>query len=124
MNLRLASRLRQRIVMLCTARKGLEARLLRRRRMLRASLIERYLGTADHKRKSPAYYLSFLRAGKRGLSYVKQHDRLRIEPRTKAWSEYYHLLADWVKLHQQLEATWRALGQAQADEVSERAGDA
>jgi len=121
MNLKLASRLRQRIVALCAERKNLETRLLRRRRMLRASLIERYLGAAGHRRKTPAYYLSFLHQGKRGLKYVKQHDLLRIEPRTKAWGEYYHLVADWVKLSQQLEKTWRALGQAQADKLE--AGD-
>lgn len=96
----------------------IEEQLLRRRRMLRASLIERYLGTAEHKRATPAYYLSFLYEGKTALKYVKQGKLLGIEPRARAWSEYNRLLAEWVKVVRRLEAAWRALGQAQSDRVT------
>jgi hypothetical protein len=96
----------------------IEEQLLRRRRMLRASLIERYLGTADHKRAVPAYYLSFLQEGKTTLKYVRQSELLAVEPKARAWSEYRRLLAEWVKVVRRLEAAWRALGQVQSDKVT------
>ena len=112
----LASRLRQQIVGLRSERARLEYRLLKRRRMLRAALVERYLSTGDGKRKMPAYYLSFLREGRTVQKYVRLRSVSKVRPRTEAWSEYYHLLARWVKLNQQLADVWRELGQAQADE--------
>ena len=116
MNPALASRLRQQIVGLRSERARLEYRLLKRRRMLRAALVERYLSTGDGKRKMPAYYLSFLREGRTVQKYVRLRSVSKVRPRTEAWSEYYHLLARWVKLNQQLADVWRELGQAQADE--------
>lgn len=118
MNPARASRLRQQVACLRTRRAQLETRLLRRRRMLRASLVERYLGTTAKKRKTPAYYLSGLYQGKTVLRYVRKEDWSRVLPQARAWSEYYHLAAQWVKLGEELEAVWRELGQAQADEVS------
>jgi len=122
MNPALASRLRQQVVELRAQRARLEQRLLRRRRMLRAALVERYLSTSEGKRKTPAYYLSFLREGRTVQKYVRLRSLAHVRPRTEAWSEYYHLLARWVKLNQQLADTWRALGQAQADEPEEEDG--
>ena len=118
MNLALASRLRQQLVGLRSERARLEHRLLKRRRMLRAAFVERYLSTGDGKRKTPAYYLSFLREGRTVQKYVRLQTVSKVRPRTQAWSEYYHLLARWVKLNQQLADVWRELGQAQADEPS------
>jgi hypothetical protein len=118
MNPVLASRLRQQIVGLRSERARLERQLLKRRRMLRAAFIERYLSTGDGKRKTPAYYLSFLREGRTVQKYVRLKAVSKVRPRTQAWSEYYHLLARWVKLNQQLADVWRELGQAQADEPS------
>ncbi len=69
-------------------------------------------------RKTPAYYLSFLREGRTVQQYVRLRTVSKVRPRTQAWSEYYHLLARWVKLNQQLADIWRELGQAQADEPS------
>ena len=116
MNPALASRLRQQVVELRAERTRLECRLLKRRRMLRAAFVERYLSTGDGKRKTPAYYLSFLREGRTVQKYVRLQTVSKVRPRTRAWSEYYHLLARWVKLNQRLADVWRELGQAQADE--------
>jgi hypothetical protein len=118
MNPALASRLRQQIVGLRLERARLEHQLLKRRRMLRAAFVERYLSTGDGKRKTPAYYLSFLREGRTVQRYVRLQTVSKVRPKTQAWSEYYHLLARWVKLNQQLADVWRELGQAQADEPS------
>jgi hypothetical protein len=118
MNPALASRLRQQIAKLRSQRARLEYRLLKRRRMLRAAFVERYLSTGDGKRKTPAYYLSFLREGRTVQKYVRLRTVSEVRPRTQAWSEYYHLLARWVKLNQQMADVWRELGQAQADEPS------
>jgi hypothetical protein len=114
----LARRLRQQLAELRSERTRLESRLLKRRPMLRAALVERYLSTGDGKRKTPAYYLSFLREGRTVQKYIRLRAVSKVRPRTQAWSEYYHLLARWVKLNQQLADVWRELGQAQADEPS------
>jgi hypothetical protein len=118
MNLALASRLRQQLVGLRSERARLEHRLLKRRRMLRATFVERYLSVGDGKRRTPAYYLSFLREGRTVQKYVRLQTVSKVRPKTQAWSEYYHLLARWVKLNQQMADVWRELGQAQADEPS------
>jgi len=118
MNLALASRLRQQIAGLRSERARLEYRLLKRRRMLRAAFVERYLSTGDGRRKTPAYYLSFLHEGRTVQKYVRLQAVSKVRPRSRAWSEYYHLLARWVKLNQQMADVWRELGQAQADEPS------
>ena len=123
MNRSRASRIRLLIRTLRAEQTRLEEQLLRRRRMLRASLIERYLGTSEHKRPTPAYYLSFLDEGKTILKYVKQGQLLTIEPKAKAWGEYCNLLADWVRVNRRLEAAWRDLGQAQSDRVVRPSND-
>jgi hypothetical protein len=115
MNPAQASRLRQQIARLRLQREALERRLLRRRRMLGATLVERYLGTGDAKRATPAYYLAFPSGDKQIQRYVRQDDLSKIMPRARAWSEYYHLIAQWVKLNQELAQTWRALGRAQTE---------
>ena len=117
MNPALASRLRQQIGELRSERARLEYRLLRRRRMLRATLVERCLSAGDGRRKAPACYLSFLREGRTGERYVRLRSVTKVRPRTEAWSEYYHRLARWVKLNQQLADVWRELGQAEASQA-------
>ena len=116
MNLALASRLGEQTSGLRSERARLEYRLLKRRRMLRAAFVERYLSTGDGKRKRPAYYLSFLHEGRTVQRYVRLEAVSKVRPRARAWSEYYHLLARWVKLNQRMADVWRDLGQAQADE--------
>jgi hypothetical protein len=121
MNAALASRLRQQIAGLRSERARLEYKLLKRRRMLRATLVERYLGTGRQKRKTPAYYLSFPVKGRTVQKYIRLAMLSKVMPRARAWGEYYHLLARWVRLNQQIEVVWRELGQAQAEEPE--AGD-
>ena len=116
MNIALASRLRQQIAGLRSERARLEYKLLKRRRMLRATLVERYLSAGKQKRKTPAYYLSFPQDGRTVQKYVRLEMLSRVKPRAQAWSEYYHLLARWVRLNQKIAVVWRELGQAQADE--------
>ena len=116
MNPALASRLRQQLAQLRSERAKLEFRLLKRRRMLRATFVERHLSLGLKKRTTPAYYLSFHRDGKTVQKYIRLEELPKIMPRTRAWSEYYHLLARWVKLNQRMADIWRELGSAQADE--------
>lgn len=118
MNPALASQLRQQISRLRIRREHIESRLLKRRRMLRATLIERYLGSGEKKRKTPAFYLAYIFRGKTIHQYIKQDELGRKAPPARAWGEYYHLVAEWVRLGQELADAWRALGQAQADEVT------
>jgi hypothetical protein len=84
--------------------------------MLRATFVERFLGRPSKRRKTPAHYLSFTRNGKTIQKYVRQEALSRTMPRARAWGEYYHLLAQWVRLNEKLADVWRELGLAQADE--------
>jgi len=111
----LASRLRQQAHRLRLQRRRIEARLLKRRSMLRASFITRYLGTSRSKRSTPATYLSFRWKGRTVLRHVAARERGRVERRARAWSEYSRLVARWVKVCRELERCWRALGEAQSE---------
>ena len=112
----MASRLRQQLSELRVERARLERKLLLRRRMLRATLVVRYLSTGSGKRKTPAYYLSFLRDGRPVQKYVRLGDLAKVRPKAETWSEFYHLLAEWVRLNQRMADVWRELGQAQSDD--------
>ena len=116
MDLKLASALRQQIQQLRERRNSLEDQLLVRRRMLRASFLERYLGTRRSKRRKPAYYLSYRKGGKTVLEYVRAEGRSGVRERAEAWGEFTAWLAEWVQLGRELERNWRELGQAQAEE--------
>ena len=117
-----ASSTRQKILQLQTERDHLEGLLIKRRRMLRASFITRYLGTSKVKRKSPAYYLSYSKGGKTVLKYVAAKEKQKVEALAEAWREYSRSLAEWVKTCRQLERLWRELGQAQSDVPSKEEG--
>jgi hypothetical protein len=119
MNPALASRLRQQLAQLRSQRARLEYRLLKRRRMLRATCVERHLSLGQSKRKTPAYYLSFYHQGKTVQKYIRLEELSKIMPRARAWGEYYHLLAQWVKLNDRMADAWRELGAAQADDPTE-----
>lgn len=113
-----ASRLRQQISRLRRQRESIETKLLRRRQMLRASFILRYLGTSRHKRRSPAFYLSFRSEGRTVLKYVAAKDRRRVKAKAEAWGQYQRLIARWIKVCKQIEVCWRSLGEAQSDAVN------
>ena len=109
-----ASRLRQKIRELRKERDHIEAELLKRRRMIRASFITRFLGTKKSKRHKPACYLSCWKNGKTVLKYVAENQLHTVKPKAEAWSEYLRLIAGWVKNSRQLEKLYRQLGEAQA----------
>jgi hypothetical protein len=110
-----ASRLRQEISRLMGQRNALEKRLLRRRHMLRASYVVRYLGTKEAKRRTPADYLSFRKGGRTVLRYVLPAERISVKAKAQAWGQYVRWIAEWVKITRDLEKAWRALGEAQAE---------
>ena len=112
-----ASCLRQEISQLIGQRNGLEKRLLRRRRMVRASYVVRYLGTKEAKRRTPADYLSFRKGGRTVLRYVLPAERVSLKAKAQGWGQYVRWIAQWVKISRDLEKAWRALGEAQAEVV-------
>jgi len=83
-----ASRLRQQIGRLTAELSAIEKALLRPRRMIAASLIERHLGTTRQKRASTAFYLSFAREGRTRLVYVPKGEVGRVRELVDAWREY------------------------------------
>ena len=101
-----ASSIRQEITQLQAKRDRLEELLIKRRRMLRASFITRYLGTSKEKRKTPAYYLSYNEGGKTVLKYVALGKKQKVEALAEAWREYSQSLAEWVKTCRQLERAY------------------
>ena len=118
-NERRASELRQEIGRLSTERAAVERELLRRRRMLAASLIERHLGTRQSKRESSAFYLSWAREGRTRLLYVAK-DRLEgVRQAVEAWRAFRAALRRWRELSERLETLWRDLAEAQAQSPEE-----
>ena len=111
---RRASKIRQRLARLTAERSEIERRLLRRRRMIAASLIERHLGTREHKRKSSAFYLSWGREGRTRLLYVPKARLGRVGEQVEAWREYRAALRRWRVLAETMAALFRQLGESQA----------
>lgn len=113
---RQASLTRKKIAELRIQQDKLEEKLLRRRHMIRASLVKRFLGTRDRKRKKPYWYLSQAIEGKTILSYVRFSDLDRVSKKAGAWKEFSSTLAQWVKVNRRLERLLRDLGEAQSEE--------
>jgi hypothetical protein len=111
---RRARRIREQVAGLQGERSAVEAALLRHRRMLAASLIARHLGTAEAKRASVAFYLSWARAGRTQLVHVPKGRLGRVRGLTEAWREYRAALRRWRELAARLDALWAELGEAQA----------
>jgi len=83
-----ASKLRQQIGRLAAELSAIEKALLRPRRMIAASLIERHLGTTKQKRASSAFYLSFAQDRRTRLVYVPKAEVGRVRELVDAWGEY------------------------------------
>lgn len=116
---RRASRLRQQI-----ARRGgelfaLQEQMLRARRMIAASLVERHLGTADDKRASSAFYLSCATQGRTRLVYIPKAQVERVRVQVEAWRAYRAALQRWRALSQEMAGLLRELGEAQASRPGE-----
>ncbi len=115
-NQKQASSNRKRIVELRRQQDKLEEKLLKRRDMIRASLVKRFLGTREEKRKKPYWYLSRAIAGKTILRYVRFSDLWKVSKKTKAWKDFSSTLAEWVKVTRHLEKLLRQLGEMQSEE--------
>ncbi len=113
-----ASSIRRRISQLRHDLAQVEERLLRRRRMIRACLLERFLGTTAVKRKKPSWYLSRKVEGRTVLTYVRLRDLERVRKRTEAWREFSRLLTGWVRIREELERLLRALGEAESEQYA------
>ena len=109
-----ASELRQKIRRLTAERATIELDLLRHRRMLAASLVERHLGTRSSKRESAAFYLSWARDGRTRLRYVAKDRLPTVRQAVEAWRASRAKLRRWRELSRRLDTLWRELAEAQA----------
>ena len=110
-----ASELRQRIGRLARELSALTEGLLRPRRMIGGSLIERHLGTRQEKRASEAYYLSWAEEGRTRLEYVSKERVEGVRRQVEACKEYRQKLRRWGEVAETLWGLWRELGEAQRD---------
>lgn len=92
---------------------NLQEEILMPRQMLSASLIERYLGTKEHKRKCPAFYLSFCQDGKTKLKYVPKSKLKEVKAQTVEWKKYQGALRKWRQLSQYIWQDFKQLGKIQ-----------
>ena len=115
MNKQKAIRIRKEISLLWKERMGLENSILRPQRMIDACLIERYLGTREKKRKTPAFYLSQKIEGKTNLEYIKKTEVAKVKKKTEAWREYSLLMQRIVSLNRRIERLLRELGKSQVE---------
>jgi len=110
-----ASKIRKEICLLKVQRDRLEASALHRRIMIDACLIERFLGTKEKKRTTPAYYLSRKIGGKTRLIYIPREEVGKLKKRTDKWREYALLMKRINLLSQRIIALFRRLGKVQID---------
>ena len=94
--------------------------LLRRRRMVRASLIERHLGTSGRKRAAAAFYLSWAEGGRTRLVYVPREQVAAVQAQVEARREHRRLVRRLRQAAGQLAAVAEQLGQAQAERPGEK----
>jgi hypothetical protein len=109
-----ASRLRQEIARLGAQWRGVQEKMLRPRRMLGASLIERHLGTRDQKRASSAFYLSWSEGGRTVLRYVPREQVASRRAQVEAWREYRRLRRRCRQVAERLLELLERLGEAQS----------
>ena len=94
--------------------------LLRRRRMVRASLIERHLGTSGRKRGAGAFYLSWAEGGRTRLVYVRRAQVPAVRAPVAAWREHRRLVRRLRRAAAQLAGVAEQLGAAQAERPGEK----
>ena len=109
-----ADPLRHQISALQLRRRSLESKLLQRRTMVSASLLERYLGSGAKRRSSPAYYLSRSVHGRSKLTYIKKEALATVRQQCDAHRGFQQLLAQWRQLTADLDRLWEQLQQAQS----------
>ena len=116
---RQVSKLRQEVVRLGRELAALQRQMLRPRRMVAGSLIERHLGTRHQKRRSAAFYLSYAEEGRTRLRYVPKAQVERMRGRVEAWQAFRAALRRWREVVEQMGGLLRALGEAQAQRPGE-----
>lgn len=104
-----ASQLRQRLYTLRGERHRLEEALLEVRQVVRGSLVERYLGSNGHRRRSPAFYVSRKESGRVRLIYVRKVDVDRVRREVKAYQRYRRGLRQLRELDREILAAFKAL---------------
>ena len=92
---------------------NLQEKILLPRQMISASLIERYLGTKEHKRISPAFYLSFSQNGKTKLKYVPRNRLKTMRTQAVEWKRYQQALRRWRQLSKSIWQNFKQLGKLQ-----------
>lgn len=114
-----ASRIRQRIVLLRSAREKIEDLALRRVNMIDGYWITRYIecGKAGCKcaggdKHGPYYYISRTVRGKTHLEYVEE-GHLKKEDMCKSWSRHSGWVSQMVKYNHEIESLYRQLAKAQ-----------
>jgi hypothetical protein len=109
-----ASHLRQQIHQVLREVISISERLLRARRMIAGSLIERHLGTSEQKRRSSAFYLSWAERGRTRLKYVGKESVEEVRSQTEAWRAYRGEVRRFRAVLTQLVKWFGELGEAQA----------
>lgn len=110
-----ASRLRQEIGHLAAEGDTLQRRMLHPKRMIRASLIARRLGSSHRKRASTAYYLSWAERRKTVLRHVAKEDLARVRARVDSWREYRRRFRRCRQIAQRLLELFDQLGEVQSE---------
>lgn len=109
-----ASQLRQRIVSLRQERQRLEDELLQAHRLLRGSLLARYLCAGGQRRRTAAYYLSLRREdGAKRLVYIRKADLPRARREVEAYRRYRKILRRLRAVAREVLETFKALGRSQ-----------
>ncbi len=108
------AQLRTRIRFQQIRRRSLESMPLRPQEMIAASLVERFLGSGDRRRRSPAYYLSRSLQGRSKLIYVKQGDLAAVRRQCQGYHAFRENLSEWRRLGRELETLWAQLLEAQS----------
>jgi hypothetical protein len=104
------SRLRQEIQQARDTRERLEKAVLNLGVVLQGSLIKRHLGTAAHRRKAPAYYLSRAEEGRTRLVYIPRARVESVRRATQAWRHFKSVLRQWEKVNDRMGRLLRQVG--------------
>ena len=114
-----AAKLRKQIKFQLKKAAKLQAEMLSPKEMIAGSLIKRYLGTKEHKRVSPAFYLSGFKNGRTTLKHISNRDVETVRNQVLAWKKYRQDLKRWRNLTQIIWQDLKQLGKMQ-DELEQK----
>lgn len=106
---------REQLGRLLQRRRKIEDDLLVPRSYLHASLLERFLGSRDRQRKSPAYYLSRSIRGKSHLKHVRKQDLDRVRREVEAYRTFSEKLVELRRLCDEILAAFLRFVRVQED---------